>query len=147
MLAVSSARFLFPDLIQRSGISGELMSLVQDIDREYQPGDIVFHVGDGSWIDMINYTDHPDAHYKMPFCGVVRGSLSELTHQGLGVQVAALEDITWQRAWVINTVTPMTPPCEQEIIQPWLNGIEPIICLADDEIAQVCLYLISHENQ
>lgn len=142
MLTISTARFLFPDLILRAGDSKVLVYAAQLIDDHWQPGDILYHVGDGSWIDMINLSDHPESFYKMPLCAPVRGALSDMTREGLGVQVAYLEDIAWDRAWVITAISPMTPDCEQTIIDPWLVGAELVGCINKDVIKESCVYLI-----
>lgn len=146
MLSVSSARFLFPELILRAGDSQRISYTAHYINSHWQENDIIYHVGDGSWIDMINYTDHPEAMYKMPLCGVVRGSLSDTTRQGLGIQVEYLEDLSWQRAWVLNASTPMTPDCEQGMITPWISEDDLVYCIHDDNIVNLCLYLITHEQ-
>jgi len=142
MLAVNSARFLFPDLILRANDSEKMLEAMALIEERWQPGDIVFHVGDGSWIEMINYTAHPDAQWKMPPCGVVRGSLSPQTREGLGMQVAPLNEIDWTRAWIITAESPMTPACEQEIIDRRITGLRPVTCMLNDVIKQSCLYLV-----
>jgi hypothetical protein len=142
MLAVSTSRFLFPELIIRAGDSEIILNMTNYIDAHWQPGDIVFHVGDGSWIDMINYTTHPNDYWKMSLCGPVRGSLSDQTRAGLGVQIADLEDLSWTRAWVITAMSPMTPDCELEAIDPWLEGLQPVTCIAKDVIKETCLYLL-----
>jgi uncharacterized membrane protein len=143
MLTVSSARFTLPWLILRAGDSGMLASLAASIDTQLLPGDVVYHVGDGSWIDMINYTNHPGDYYKMPLCGPVRGALSQTTRGGLGVQILPLEQIEWRRAWIITAVNPMTPDCEQEKIARWLKGYKPIMCINNDIIKQDCVYLVT----
>jgi len=142
MLVVSSARFTMPWLVLRAGDSEKMMHLAEYLNANWQPGDIVYHVGDGSWIDMINYTEHHEGFYKMPLCGIVRGAPSALTRHGLGVQIAPLDQIEFTRAWVITAINPMTPDCEQTIINRWLKGLNPITCVNNDIIKQDCLYLI-----
>lgn len=144
MLLVNSLRFSVPRLILRAGDSEKMLDLTRYLDSHYQPGDVVYHVGDGSWIDMINYTSRPWIHYKMPLCGPVRGSLSQLTRSGLGVQLAPLEQLTWSRAWIITAVSPMTPECENSLINRWLKGLTPVTCINNDIIKADCLYLVVH---
>jgi hypothetical protein len=129
-------------MIQRANDSQAMLDALELIENRWMPGDIVFHVGDGSWVEMINYTTFPASHWKMPPCGVVRGGLSPETRDGLGMQIAPLYEIDWRRAWIITAESPMTPDCEQEIIDRTITGLRPVTCMLNDVIKQSCLYLV-----
>jgi len=77
---------------------GELESLAEVINDEWQPGDVVYHATATSALPFDFYLDHP------------AWVLDEVQHDGLlswdvqdalGVRRAALEDIPHKRAWVV----------------------------------------------
>jgi hypothetical protein len=115
----------------------------QIIEDNWQDGDIVYHMADGTYINMLPYSLHPQDEWHVALCGTVRGSLSPLTRSTItGRDPAWLADLAYTRAWVLTSETPLNPICEAEYIQPYIDGLDPVICIRDDALVTECLYLV-----
>jgi hypothetical protein len=77
---------------------GELRSVSEQINAQWQPGDVVYHATGTSWLPMSLYLDEP---------GYL---INEEQHDGLlqthlqdefAIPRASLEDLTHQRAWLV----------------------------------------------
>jgi uncharacterized membrane protein len=114
------------------------------IKANWQPGDIAFHVGDGSLINMLATANEPDAYYHLRSCGMVYGGLSDETRLAItGRDDVLLDELDFTRAWVITSETPLTPTCEADYLAQRLAGLDPLLCMRDDRLVRECLWLIS----
>ena len=110
------------------------------IQANWQEGDIIYHVGDGSWINWYPYsTELP--HYKFPDCGPVRGSSSPESRLAMGEIVKPLDEIQYERVWLVYLESPLNPPCEKEIFADQIST-PPTIPLEDDQYIYSGVWLI-----
>jgi hypothetical protein len=120
-----------------------VLSTLHYIEITQKPGDIILHLGDGTWVDAVPYAADPLEHYKAQSCGNVRGSLSPQTRAGLGVQSLDPYSLPSARIWFITEESPMTPSCEQNIIDRVVENTAPLFCFRDDPLKRNCLYLVN----
>jgi uncharacterized membrane protein len=119
-----------------------VMNELQYIQSHWRDGDIVVHVGDGSWITMVPYAVHPSDHYKLDPCYPARGSISPLSRAGLG-EITLFPDQLTGPFWLLTEETPMTPACELPIVSKLVKDRLPIYCYRDDLLMKSCLYLVN----
>jgi hypothetical protein len=112
------------------------------IEANWQDGDIVYVMVDNSMVNIWPYTEHSTGSvYKMPDCGPVIGGLTDATREAMGFPIVRIEDLEFERAWIITSETPFDPVCEAEYIGPWISDLEPVKCAGDNYITS-CLYLV-----
>jgi hypothetical protein len=124
----------------------KVLQVVKYIDSHWQTGDVVFHLGDGSYVNMTPYAAHPADHVKMAPCGPTRGELSPLTRLALGEQTVAIEALQAKRVWLFTAESPMTPQCEQDFVDRIAESSAPILCVRDDEMVNECVYLLDNQD-
>jgi hypothetical protein len=74
-----------------------------------QPGDVIYHLNPGSLIDAYTYSRDAAWHtYIHPAMAGDRGALSDETLQALGATTVMLDDLEWQRAWLMWPAGPTT---------------------------------------
>jgi hypothetical protein len=138
---VNAVSLLKPGNLYRGQDSGKLLSAMTIIETGWQTGDVVLHQGDGSWVDLVNYSTHPESFYKAAECGPVAGSLSEGTRLALGMQIVDPALLTG-RVWYITEQTPMSPVCDRPAAYALIGDTAPLVCLEDNLLARQCLYLL-----
>lgn len=142
MLMMNAARVYVPGLV-RGKDDAMLLEALRDIEANWTPGDVIVHVGDGTLVDALPYTMHVDAQYKMVPCGLVRGSLTPLTREGLGFQIADLSDFpAGTHIWLITEESPFTPQCEKDLLDPIVKDLTPVGCFRDDPLKKNCVYSV-----
>jgi mannosyltransferase len=113
------------------------------IRAQWQPGDIIYHVGDGSWIDWAPYS--PDLiQYKYPDCGAVLGGLSKATRQAMGYNVQPLDQLNYTRAWVVYLESPLNPGCELDAFVDIISG-PPLIPLDNNKLIYSGVWLLENK--
>jgi hypothetical protein len=123
--------------------SGALLSL-RYIQAHWQPGDIVYHFGDDSWINTTPYNNYPN--YMAPDCGPTLGQLSPATRQAIGVQTRPLNSLSYKRAWVIWSDGPLEPSCWTGQLQSLgLDPAKPITVTEDNEYVTAGLWLLERK--
>jgi uncharacterized membrane protein len=119
------------------------IDVLQTIEADWQPGDIIYHISDASWINMTPYAGiSAGQHYKFSDCGTVLGALTTSTRNAMGYQVAQLEDIPYIRAWIITAETPMNPPCDMDYVRQFTGNTSPVSCFTDTQYIRGCIYLV-----
>lgn len=142
LLLVNTLRFLWPDYELKSISACEMTAAIETIRAELQPGDIVLHAGEGSWVDFVPYL--PDApQYVLLPDSPVTGGLSPRTLQALGVPVVD-EVPPYTRAWVLTVDTAFS--LEVPELTELTADLEPVFCLRDDPTARQCLYLVESDQ-
>jgi hypothetical protein len=120
--------------------SGALISLGY-IQEHWQPGDIVYHFGDDSWVNTTPYDNYPN--YMAPACDRTLGELSPATRQAIGVQILPLSSLSYTRAWVIWSDGPLEPTCWTAQLQALgLDPNWPIKVTEDSEYVYDGLWLL-----
>jgi hypothetical protein len=71
-----------------------------------QPGDVVYHVNLASLILFRYYLPDCD-HWVWPAANDLSQSLTPQTKQAMGMQQAALDDISWRRVWLVWAESPV----------------------------------------
>jgi len=90
---------------------------INDVQKEFKPGDIVYHVNDGSMIGWLAYAPSLP-QYQMPACEeITLGQLSELTRNGIGIQEVELSELEFTRAWIVWGDGPTSSQCEHDKAQ------------------------------
>lgn len=117
------------------GAVSPLLTALDYVRANWQKGDVIYYTDDGPMINLMPYTDLPQ--YRMPGCdenigyAPVLGSLSDSTREAIGAQIAQLETIPHQRAWVFAPRSPLHPICyETQIAAIAPEGLQVI--LVDD---------------
>jgi hypothetical protein len=115
------------------------------IRQHWQAGDIVYHFGDDSWVNMTPYS--PDLpNYRAPGCDITRGGLSTATRSAIGMQIVPLEDLTYTRAWLIWDDTPLDPYCSNGLIAGYgLDPHKPVLVGIDNEYIFSGLWLLDNQ--
>lgn len=108
----------------------------------WQPGDIIYHLNEGSYMALHFYTDRPS--YMMPR-GDWRnlGALSDRTKEAMGFQIAPLNSLTWRRAWFIAATGPTTADGEQQAIEAILARYpHEVVRLEEYPLSTFAMYLL-----
>lgn len=87
----------------------------------WKPGDIVYHVNDGSLMALHFYTPEAWPQFVMPAAARNLGALSDRTREAMGFRIAPLGDVAWHRAWVVYAGSPTTAAAEDEALQNLLT--------------------------
>lgn len=81
----------------------------------WQPGDIIYHYSDGTYVNWTPYLgDLAQYQYMQYPCAPTLGSLSMQTREALEIQFTPLENIPYKRSWVIWGESPLTPDCQRD---------------------------------
>ena len=111
------------------------------IQAHWQPGDIVYHYGDDSWVNTVPYNDLPN--YKAPDCAPTLGGLSAATRAAIGMQIRPLSALTYRRAWLLWSDGPLEPTCDMaQLTSLGLDPQKPILPLTVDEYYFEGLWLL-----
>jgi hypothetical protein len=111
------------------------------IQAHWQPGDIVYHYGDDSWVNTVPYNDLPN--YKAPDCAPTLGGLSAATRAAIGMQIRPLSALTYRRAWLLWSDGPLEPTCDMaQLTSLGLDPHKPILPLTVDEYYFEGLWLL-----
>jgi hypothetical protein len=116
------------------------------IQAYWQPGDVIYHFGDDSWVNTTPYNSLPN--YKAPDCGATLGSLSPATRIAIGQQIVPLSSLTYQRAWLLWSESPLTPPClDDQLTSLGMDPKKPLLLLTttSNEYVFEGLWLLEHK--
>jgi uncharacterized membrane protein len=116
------------------------------IQSQWQPGDIVYHIGDESWLFSMASSLPKADNYLKPNCDPVLGSLSAPTHAALGAKIAAISDLTYTRAWVLAVTSPLHPQCDYDQTTQIVGNAQPVRCWTDASYDKFCMYLVENEK-
>jgi uncharacterized membrane protein len=117
---------------------GEQIELAY-IQQHWQPGDVALGVSDQDYVNMLPYA--PDLPlYLIPQCSNERGRLSDATRQAIGIQSAS-PDLTYHRAWILWTYSPLTLVGEDCATDLFHLG-DPVLLNNDDEFVYSGLWLV-----
>lgn len=111
---------------------------------DFKPGDVVYHVNDGSLQIAHIYAPASWPQYELPADNWRDiGALSPATRQAYGVQSLPLEELSWNRAWVIYAANPMTAAAEDQALRALLwQYVHEIIYERADEMSHQAVYLL-----
>lgn len=109
--------------------------------EHWQPGDIIYHFSDDSWVNTAADSDLP--MYKAPDCGPTLGGLSPKTRLAIGQRILPLADLQFKRAWLFWSDSPLEPPCIfQQLIDLGLDPHRPLGFAASNEYIFEGLWLL-----
>jgi hypothetical protein len=124
--------------------TGNTRTAIDLIDREWQPGDLLFHVDDGIFVSGSVHWQNVDNVLRLTPCGTVRGALTPKTRAAIGERTGLLPDNYPGRIWVLTAETPLNDACEIDYLRSHnLLESDPLYCLEDDELVSACLYLVT----
>jgi hypothetical protein len=111
---------------------------------DYRPGDVIYHINDGSMVVSHAYTPPEWVQYELPATGWDNiGDMSTATRQALGIEAAALDSFNWRRAWLIHGATPMTAPEEDAAVAALLAEYpHQLIFESKDSMTRLVIYLL-----
>jgi uncharacterized membrane protein len=98
---------------------GHPQELVSQID--YRPGDVIFHVNEGTLMITRLYTPDDWPQYMLRPTWRNLGGLSESTRKAMQVRIAALGDVQWHRAWLLYSGAPTTVTAEDVAVKDILS--------------------------
>jgi len=128
-----------PDMKRNQSRKPYMRSALTDIEKNWQHGDIFYHITDASLVNTMAYT--PDLpHYKMPNCEPGSGGLSEATRTAMGVRTAPLDEIEHQRAWIIAAVPIKDPACYPDSLAAILDEA-PLILIDNNPSAMYGIWV------
>lgn len=119
------------------GNKGDVTVAIDQVRAEWQPGDVVYHVNDGSAIGWAWYA--PDLpQLEMADCGQRNlGALSAQTRFELGFK---LGEEPQGRVWVVSSEGPTSTQCEHDSAAPLVKG-PPVILVRDDQYVYAGVWL------
>ncbi len=129
------------------GGANETVNLIREVRQQIQPGDIIYHVNDGSALSWSWYA--PDLEqYELPsgdLCGRSDpGSLSDKTRAAVGIQQAELTSLDYKRAWLIYSIGPLTTQCEEQIAADLRDKSSQYRLVWEDDLITTGVYLYEH---
>jgi hypothetical protein len=140
ILVTDVSMYLFAAPNKRSGATVAL----EYIQAHWQPGDIIYSYTDDGWVNTEPYNTQPE--YKAPDCGITLGNLSASTRQAIGQQILPLSSLTYTRAWVIWSESPLTPACAaSQLPAIGLDPKKPVLVTASDEYYYDGLWLLERK--
>jgi 4-amino-4-deoxy-L-arabinose transferase-like glycosyltransferase len=98
---------------------GHPQELVSQVN--FRPGDVVFHVNEGTLMITHFYTPGDWPQYMLRPTWHNLGGLSEPTREALQMQIAALGDVQWHRAWLLYSGAPTTVTAEDAAVKDILS--------------------------
>ena len=114
------------------------------IQAHWQPGDMIYHFGDDSWVNTTPYNSLPN--YKAPDCSATLGALSPATRAAIGQQIVPLSSLTYQRAWLLWSESPLTPPClDSQLTSLGLDPKKPLLTTTSNEYVFEGLWLLENK--
>jgi mannosyltransferase len=140
LLVTDMSMYLFAAPNKRSGASVALTY----IQAHWQPGDIIYSYTDDGWVNSNPYITLPE--FKAPDCGITLGNLSMATRLAIGQQIRPLSALTYKRAWVIWSESPLTPACvASQLPAIGLDPNKPILITDSDEYYFDGLWLLERK--
>jgi hypothetical protein len=125
--------------------NNQLIPVMDFILEHRQPGDIIYNVGEGSWVALAPSLPEDFPQYVMPECGHTIGGLTVRTQEALGVQFMSLDELRLQpRAWIIYGHSALSAPCEQIFMDAFLGDLQPVVVVEDMVLSYIGIWL--YEN-
>jgi hypothetical protein len=118
-------------------------TMITILDQQWRDGDLLYYVDDGTYITGAVYWSKVNNILEADQCGPVRGGLSPITKQALGIKTGPLPQNVTGRIWAISGQTPLNPICLDQYLKD--NGLldgSPIYCAQDNRLVKSCLYLV-----
>lgn len=108
-----------------------------------QPGDIVYHVSEGSWIGLATTLADTVRQVVMPDCGKSVGSLTLQTQQALGIEFMDTDQLVHYdgRVWIIYSESALSAPCDKILMAPFVDAVTPSVVLEDINLSWIAIYL------
>ena len=116
---------------------------------KWQPGDVIYHVNDGSLMAFRWYTPREWPQYIMPRDWRNLGALSDETRSAMGFNVEPLSDIpSWHRAWLIYSASPTTATAEDAAMQRLLaHYLHTTVMDTVTDVIHQAVYLLWNETR
>ena len=110
----------------------------------WKPGDILYHVNDGTLQLAHIYAPAAWPQYELPAAGWRdAGALSDATRAAYGVQLAPIGELSWRRAWVLYAANPMTAEAEDRAVRALLSSyLHQTIYERRDTMTHQAIYLV-----
>ena len=128
--------------LQKGG--DEMNRALAIIRAEWQPGDVLYHLDDGSLVNWLPYSSDL-AQYKMPECEHTLGALTSQTRAALGVDEKPLDQIDYKRVWLAAPLSPLHPQCYIEIRDALLAQAQPVLVIDDNEYITSGVWLLERK--
>lgn len=115
---------------------------------EWQPGDVVYHVNDGSLMSFHWYTPREWPQYAMPGDWHNLGALSDETRSAMKFNIMPLSDVpSWHRAWVIYSASPTTALAEDIAVTRLLTRYPHVTAMdAVTDVTHQAVYLLWNDK-
>jgi hypothetical protein len=118
-------------------------SALQYIQTHWHPGDIIYAFDDDAWVNLQPNTSLP--LYKAPDCGLTMGGLSPITRSAVGQVIRPLTSLTYQRAWLFWSDSPLAPTCGlTQLTALGLDLAHPLLVTEQDEFVFSGLWLFTN---
>jgi mannosyltransferase len=126
---------------------GHIQDEINSVRAHWQPGDIIYHVNDGSQVGWGWYgRDLPQ--FKMPPCqSEPLGALSPATRAGLGIIEKPLDQIQYKRVWIIWGEGPTSPKCEDDIAGELVGAARLFFMDQDDQYVKSGIWIYEPEKR
>jgi hypothetical protein len=142
VLVMSVAGFYAFTERQKEG-AGSPINALHYIEAHWQPGDVLYHAGDGTIVNWLPYASKQIVNILKPDCeSRPYGALSPMTRAALGVTIAPLEQVDYTRAWVVWGWTPLIPACEYDYMRAIIGESDPLVKIQDDKFIQAGVWLV-----
>lgn len=134
-----------PDM-KSDGAVSPLIDALDYVKANWRDGDVIYYTDDGPMVNLSPYASGLP-QYEMAACGdrlnvgPVLGSLSPATRAAIGIPVAELSELEFERAWVFAPSSPLHPQCYEDHIAPYTPG-DPLIVVDDNAFISSGVWLV-----
>lgn len=145
LVMLMTARFYYAnprDKAHSADGRSSMTTLMARIRADWRPGDVLYHIEDGTMIWGLLYApDLPQA--MMPPCGRTLDALNPQTRNAIDPVMGDWQTLTAQghRLWVLAPFLPTQPTCFDAALAP-LTQSAPFALIEDDELIKSGVWLI-----
>jgi len=125
---------------------GSVTDIIQPVREAWQPGDVVYHINDGTAIGWGSYA--PDLpQYKQPPCEQrTLGELTDQTRTAAGIIEREFDTLGYfRRAWVVWSYGPTSSPCEAQNAEAIIGDRDPFR-MDESEYVMAGIWLIELDD-
>jgi uncharacterized membrane protein len=152
--ALAAAVFILPILVMSIGGyylynadqkeqvgNGRATEAMQYLREHWQPGDVLYHSGDISYVNMSPFISVPQ--YVQPACsGNPFAPLSDQTRRAIGEQLQPLDQVHAGRVWYVFIWTPLLPECALDEFHSITADAAPAFTMQDDDHVYSGIWLL-----
>ncbi len=122
---------------------GDTPEIVQLVREQYHPGDLIYHLNDGTAVGWMYYGQDM-AQAEIPTCQPDPGGLSEQTRSAMGIPQIDLAQSPARRVWIVWGDGPTSQVCEQQAGRALTSRAQLVKLIRDDPYVYTGVWLYEH---